>query len=295
MRPLSEVVAYLDERFRRSSYQPDLPFSILVPEIYARDGRRAEAELDEQFFPQCNGLMLACSREVQRIYLAVFLSDEIVQAIVRRGEGGEALIFTHHPLDMETSGGGFLPLSPASIAALRQHGLSVYSLHNPLDQDPFISTNRAVARKLGLCALRSFTPNGLIGYLPEQISSERFLMLVKESLELASINAIIRTDRIRAVAIIAGGGSKGDLFNLAAHEGADVYLTGTYDNRIQNEVGARHRQELRQFLQHNQSLSLVEASHYATEAPVIIDDIAPLCENELRLPPTFIPQSDCWH
>jgi putative NIF3 family GTP cyclohydrolase 1 type 2 len=295
MKSLAEVVAYLDDRFHRPSYQPDVPFSVLVPEVYARDGRQAEAELDRQFFPHCNGLMLTSSRDVRHVYLAVFLSEEIVQAIERHEAGGEALIFTHHPLDMETSGRGFLPLSRESIAVLRRRGVSVYSLHNPLDQDPFISTNRAVARKLGLCALRSFTPFGIIGHFPHPVSAERFQTMVRESLHLPSVNSIIRTESVRTVALIAGGGSKGDLFNLAANEGVDVYLTGTYNNQIQNEVGARHRQELEQFLQHNHTLSLVEASHYATEAPVLTDDIASLCENELRLPAFFIPQADCWH
>ena len=295
MKSLTEVIAYLDHTFHRSSYQPDMPFSVLVPEVYALDGRQAAAELDPQFFPHCNGLMLTSSRDVRCIYMAVFLSDEIVQMITKREAVGEALIFTHHPLDMETSGRGFLPLSRESIAALRRHGVSVYSLHNPLDQDPFISTNRAVARLLGLCALRSFTPNGIIGHLPEPVSAERFLSVVKASLDMPSINSIMRTDTVRTVALIAGGGSKVEFFNLAANEGVDVYLTGTYDNQIQNEVAARHRQELQQFLEHNHSLSLVEASHYATEAPVLTDDIAHLCEKELRLPAIFIPQADCWH
>ena len=291
---VKRIEIFFAEKFGLENAPADAPFSQLLPQCYAETGRHAAALFDPGFFPKCNGLMLRGSSHIECVALAVFLSDEAVTQI-EHAQLENCLLFTHHPLDMETSNRGFLPLSQRSIQILQDRHISVYSLHNPLDRNAGLNTSLSLARLMGLTGLSAFSPDGLVGCLPERLSLDEFATHFAQMLSIPAANSVNKTDQVHHIALLAGGGSNARFLYMAVDRGVDTYVTGTYDNQIRNPIGQEHRRQLREFLDQDLALNLVEGSHYATEAPVLFNDIAALVRSEFGLPTHCFPQSDPWH
>jgi putative NIF3 family GTP cyclohydrolase 1 type 2 len=289
-----DLQAFFDDLFALRDHPPDMPFSQLVPRCYADTGRDAEALFEPSFFPACNGLMHRGGGHVGSAAMGVFMSDELVASVVGAGLT-DCLLFTHHPLDMETSDRGFLPLSPSSIDALRAARLSVYTVHNPLDRNATINTSLSLARLIGMTDLAPFTPDGVEGRLPEAESITAFAARLAGLLKIPSANTVDASRPVQRIALLPGGGSNIRMLRLALDRKVDTYVTGTYFNQIRNETGERHRRELRGFLVERPPLNLVEGSHYATEAPVLFTDIAELIRSKFGLRVRCFPQTDPWH
>ena len=79
----------------------------------------------------------------------------------------------------------------------------------------------------------------------------------------------------------------------AAELGCDVLVTGTYWNQVQTEIGQRYRDEF-EGIRDGLAISLVECSHYASEAVVMRTDVVALCER-FGLACEFVPQDDPWY
>ncbi len=95
---------------------------------------------------------------------------------------------------------------------------------------------------------------GRVGRLPEPMSLSAFADHVKARLQTEWVEVTRGADPVRTVAVC--GGSGGSLVEQAAAAGAEVFVT--------SEIG-HHRKLLARSL----VLSLVEASHAATERPVV--------------------------
>jgi putative NIF3 family GTP cyclohydrolase 1 type 2 len=294
---LNEITAELDAFFAIDALPPDSPFRYLVPETYQGAGVRPESHFEGRFLERFHGLMIRNGRQVERIYLAVFLSDEIVGKAVARAER-DALLICHHPLVMETSGRGFLPLSQESFAAARDAGLSAYILHTPLDVHGRVSTSRALARELGLTDLELYAEvpggyAGVYGQLPEPIRFDVLLRRVRRASGVPDPHFICNHETVGTIGVVAGGVGVEDIREAAAL-GCDAMVTGTYYNLVQNEIGRRYRDEF-DAIRDSLEISLVECSHYASEAVVMQGDMVELCAARFGLPCQFVPQDDPWY
>jgi len=83
---LNEIVAELDTFFQIDTFQPDLPFSHLVPSVYRVTGVELEKYLESAFLKRFHGLMIRNSQSVEKICSIVFLSDEVVEKVLVGGE-----------------------------------------------------------------------------------------------------------------------------------------------------------------------------------------------------------------
>jgi hypothetical protein len=72
---LEAVAADLDSFFEIDTFQPDSPFSGLVPSVYGGTGIDLDVHLEGTFLKRFHGLMLRNSSAVLRIYTVVFLSN----------------------------------------------------------------------------------------------------------------------------------------------------------------------------------------------------------------------------
>jgi putative NIF3 family GTP cyclohydrolase 1 type 2 len=294
---LGEIVAELDAFFRLETFQPDLPFSRLVPGVYERTGIKLDQYLERTFLERFHGLMIRNGHEVDRIYSTVFLSDEIVQKVLSGG-GRRALLISHHPLVMETSQRGFLPLSEACFAGMRDRGISVYVLHTPLDVHGQVSTSRALARELGVEERGGYHLGpggyaGLYGRLPVPLAFGDLLARVRDVTGVPDLHYIERGRSVRTMAVL-GGGTDVDGIREAMALGCDVLVTGTYYNQVQTEIGQRYRDEFER-IRDTLSISLVECSHYASEAVVMRKDLLKLCAERFGVACDFVPQEDPWY
>jgi putative NIF3 family GTP cyclohydrolase 1 type 2 len=292
------VVEALDTFFDLSAFAPDRPFARAFPAFYAGMPIDPSAWFERLFLVTGNGLLLRASDDVAAIHTTVFISDETVRKAVDRSAGPQ-LLCAHHPLDFETGGRGFLPLSPETLTLARSAGVSLYSVHNPLDAHVSVSTGRPWAEALRLRDV-SFGPDdalrskgGLIGALPAPVSSADICAAVRRIAAVEHVNSIERRPVVSQIAVLPGACEPGDL-KWCQERGCDAVITGTYYHTTQTEPCARLREEFDRLLP-LLDITLVECSHYASEALVMRHDIIRLCFDLLGLRGAFIEQDHPWH
>lgn len=156
------------------------------------------------------------------------------------------LILTHHPLIFEPLRQLDSDTLPYQLAASH---ISVLSAHTNLDK-AVGGVNDALAEQLGLHDVR-IAPDGMsrIGSLAAETDLADFTRQVATCLDIPV--HVSGQGMVRTVAVC--GGSGGDFIPALASL-ADVFVTG--------EI--RHHQWLS-----SSGMALIEAGHYATEAPVI--------------------------
>lgn len=252
-----------------------------------------------------NGLLCAPSPAahlVSRVYLLVFpersLVDRVITSERERGYPG-AVVVTHHPVDMETGGRGFLAVPDRQLDALSAAHTALYVLHAPLDCHPTISTSGALSDGLGLRRIGVFAPYvaGQAGVVAEREpeSFSAFAERVRGLCELPSLHpeqVRFAGRPVERVAILAGGGD--DLGALAEAEalGADTYLAGHWWTPHRGAWSDANRVALREAIARNR-LNLLGASHDGSELVVFRDRLAPLFTG-WGLDVVLVRQDDHW-
>jgi hypothetical protein len=107
---LNEMVCELDKLFSIREWGTDPAMSRFVPRVYQEIGYDHTKVFEVDFCERYNGLMLRSGDVVREVYCAAFPSPGVLDKLLAI-TSGEALLFTHHPVDMEVSGVGFLPIS----------------------------------------------------------------------------------------------------------------------------------------------------------------------------------------
>lgn len=252
-----------------------------------------------------NGLMLDNTDTVETVYLIVFPAQEVLDTIIAREVAGGApgaMIFAHHPTDFEESGRGYVPIPEEQLEELKNHGISYYCCHAPLDCHPEVSTATALANVLGLREQQRFAPyygglsavHGLVGK-ESPVSFQAF------AARLAKVTDVghLRYDQVRhngqpvsRVAVVPGNGGRADLIREAAALGCDTYVTGHWWFFSEHEQAGQARAEMRDLLPEVR-MNLLAASHYATEM-VVMRDQMPGWFEDLGLEAVPIPQSNPW-
>ena len=166
--------------------------------------------------------------EVTSVLLALDCTPALVDEAVACGAD---MIVTHHPLIFS----GLKKISPdnmvgeAVIKAIKA-GISIYAAHTSADK-VLGGVSGAMAAKLGLQNVTILdedgegTGLGVVGELPQPMSSEDALALVKEKfgLKVVKSSAPVKT-MVSRVAMC--GGSGGSLIGAAMKSGAQLYISG---------------------------------------------------------------------
>ncbi|MFK7971199.1 MAG: Nif3-like dinuclear metal center hexameric protein [Bacteroidia bacterium] len=143
--------------------------------------------------------------------------------------------------------------------------VSLYAIHTNLD-NVRSGVNRVISDKLGLQYLSFLKAkddegqigSGMIGMLPDALTKEEFLTLVKDEFKCGGIRyADAPKDEIRKVAVCGGAGSF--LIDEAIRRGADAFVTAdiTYHKYFDNE----------------DKLLLLDIGHYESEqytSPLVV-------------------------
>lgn len=191
------------------------------------------------------------NREIKKI---LFCMDVTPNAIERAIEGGFDLIISHHPLIFKgvKNVAGDLGI-PSRIIKLIKNDISVMSFHTRFDAVDG-GVNDALADIFALQSVEKIECDGIdlmrIGYLPEEMTLEAFVGLVREKLGCEHLAYTKSSDTVRRVALV--GGSGGSYIVRAHLAGADTYLTG--------EAGYHNLTDSR-----DSRINVVEAGHYYTE------------------------------
>jgi len=262
---LEELVAELDRYFRVPDVRGDdwsQAFEQVYPEPYWREYVVGGWE------GRWNGLSMRGADDVERAVTCVFPSDRIIQALEPA-----TFVFTEHPLDFADEP-GFLPLSRQSFETMREHGISLYNAHAPLDMHPEVSPSRLCAAGVGLQELEEYFPicegipggaaiigqstltvDGLADALRSYLGPEILVHVLTRAASEAG-----------RVAMVAGGGATVELLEASLERGCQTYVTGNAATNcrldfVQEQVAAfRRRAE-------EAGLTLIDAMHYGMEKP----------------------------
>ena len=294
---LIDISSTLDNCFHIDDCPKDSPFADVFPDIYKKQGIKIENYVVPKFLGKYHGLMIVNSQIVRKIIGTVFFNREIIEKIVSEGET-DLLIFSHHPMEDETSGQGFTALKESHLLAMRQNRISAYSLHTPLDTNDQISTTRSISSKLSLVNCKPFanTPSGYMGCYGEigaPQSFTDFLSLARKIFQIDELHWIKNQNTVKRIGIIPGGGTDVNSIIEAQNIGCDTYLTGEYYCKLQNAAGEKERQIFDR-TRSQITMNMVETSHYATEKLVLINELADFFKN-LSIPYQFIEQEDPWY
>ncbi len=248
------------------------------------------------FLERFNGLMLDNSDRVERVFTLVFPCDEALAEVERLAAGEPGLIFTHHPMDMETSSRGLIPISTEWLQRLRRARVSLYAAHVPLDCHPEVSTSRALARATGVPAETPFAGYhgghaGVHGAI-DPVPFDEFVERVRRACGVEHVEMKAAHAEVQHVAVVAGGAAYPGLMQEALDAGCDTYLTGDFRVRHGGPWAEEHRPQFDAFVD-SVPLNLIGASHYATESLVLRRDMLAYFR-DLGLPAEFVPQADPW-
>ena len=165
---------------------------------------------------------------VSSILLGLDCTPELVDEAIACGAD---MIVTHHPLIFS----GLKKISAddlvgAAVIKAVKAGISIYAAHTSADK-VLSGVSGAMAARLGLKDVRILAEDGegtglgVVGELPEPLTAEQAVELVKERFSLK----VIKSSRpiqgeIRRVAMC--GGSGGSLIGAAKAAGAQLYISG---------------------------------------------------------------------
>jgi len=293
---LDSLTHQLDIEFNVGNIPPDEPFSRILPKIYDAAQIEFRRYIIPQFLQNFHGLMLRNSNTAEKVYLAVFLSGEILDKIFQQNIS-DAFIFLHHPMDMESSNRGFLPVEEKYFLEMQRRKISVYCLHTPLDIHKDISTSRSIVRVLKLQNQQKYNKcsvgySGVYGNLDHEIPFIKFINLLKGIFNINEIHYLQRSPSIYKIGIIAGGGAEVEYIEETINLGCDTYLSGDYLNKVKTKNSIRRRAEF-ETVKDSLNINLIECSHYATEKLVLVNEMQDYFEN-LGLEAEFIDRADYW-
>ena len=293
---LNFIVEMLNKKFKVADVPPDLPFSNLLPRKYDEKGVEFRKYFTKDFLKNFHGLMTKNGEDFKKVYLTVFLSEEILEKIFKNNEQ-DVLIFSHHPMFMETSNRGFLSLEEKYFIEMKKRRISVYSLHSPLDINEEISTSKSIANKLSLKNLKVCAPwqggfSGVYGELPKAINFEDFIKSLNVIFGIKECHFIKKSVDIFKVGIIAGGGTDIKDIKGIISLGCDTYLTGDFVSRVKNEYNEEERKKF-ESAKNSLNINLIGCSHYATEKLVFLNEIKKLFKDQ-GFNTSFIKQDNPW-
>lgn len=290
----TDLTARLNDFLRLDAYPAD---DFAEIEDFSREaGVPLEKYATPGFMSRHNGLMLDNAERVERVYTLVFPSDDVIVEVEQRAEGVPSLIFTHHPMDFETSGRGLMAVGEGVFQRLRAARISLYSAHAPLDCHDTVSTSRSLARAAGVeiddvCAEYYGGYAGVVGTV-EETTLDDFGNYLQQKLAVDRIDLHEHTPNVKRVAVVAGGATFPPMMQEAIDRGCDTYLTGDFRVRHGGPWAEQHRPGFDAFIE-SAPINLVGGSHYATEAEVLRNEMLGWF-NALGLPAEFVSQKDPW-
>jgi putative NIF3 family GTP cyclohydrolase 1 type 2 len=262
---LLELVAELDAYFRVPDVRGDdwsQPFEQVYDEPYWREYVAPAWE------GHWNGLSIRGAETVDRVVTCVFPSDRIIE-----GLEPATLLFSEHPLDFADEP-GFLPLSLVSYEVMREHGISFYNAHAPLDMHPEISPSRLCARGVGLEDLDEYFPicEGISGGAAiigqSRLNVDGLADALRSYLGPEIKVHVLTRPRAEAgrVAMVAGGGAVIEILEASLERGCQTYVTG---NAATTCRLAFVQEQVRAFRERADAagLTLIDAMHYGMEKP----------------------------
>ncbi len=220
--------------------------------------------ISDNFKKRSMGLVCDNSQEINKVYTAVFPSDEVMRSILNKNET-DIMFFVHHPSiwDIRKAPEVWQQMNRDLLEQFKKRRISIYNLHVPLDNYGEYSTSVSLIKVLGIEIKKPFAPYfgalcGVFGkteFLTIQELREKFESVVGHKINLYQND--IDEIKNKTVAIIAGGGNDINMLNEVAKEGVNTFVTGI---TILND----HSRTAHEYAKENK-INILGGTHYSTE------------------------------
>ncbi len=232
----------------------------------------SEIDFNQEFvtenFRKCYlGILVDNTKEIEKVYTAVFPSNKVMEEILSKKEKN-ILLFTHHPIDWKMEPGKipFVNLSDDLLKKFRENKISIYTLHTPLDRNGEYSTSVNFAKNIGIKQIGEFAEYfgfdcGVIGKTEFNKVSElaqEFEKAVGHRVKVWNYG----TEEIKdnQVVVVAGGGNDPETISEITELGINTFLTGiTLPNKNHQPSLEAHR------IAKENKINLIGGTHYSTE------------------------------
>lgn len=298
--PLSEMVAFLDHFFVIDQHDPDPAFSRHVPLVYDGIGFDWRSFFEPGFVARFNGLMLRGDDQVGKVWLLSFPEATTLSLILDRSQPGD-LIFAHHPIDMRCGdprgrkGEGFIPITPALLQALRDHRVSYYSCHAPLDVPPHprFSPSGAIVNLIGGTRRETFFDGAGILCTVAPTTAEAIAAVCQAALRLPYLDWFGNPAApVTRVAVLAGGAGDVRWYEHADRLGADLLIGGEITAKVDDEIGAQKQAAIERY-QPTTRLTAIGLSHAGSEF-LVMRELAPFLREQWQIEAEAIPEATWW-
>lgn len=163
-------------------------------------------------------------KEVKKALVALDCTEEVLEEAI---EEGCDIIITHHPLIFK----GVKSITPDNavgriITKALKNDMAIYAAHTNMDKASE-GVSAIMAHRLGLEDMEPLTDEalGLVGNLPQQMSAEELIKVVKEKFGVEYVRCSQPLEeQISRVAVCGGSGHS--FIGGAMAKGAQVYITG---------------------------------------------------------------------
>jgi putative NIF3 family GTP cyclohydrolase 1 type 2 len=264
---LFDVTKTLDEEFDIEQISDD--WSWMFDELFVKKSLASfRAPLRN------TGLMIANSQEVNKIYTAFAPSRYVLEAIHMKGITNSLLV-VKHPFDWNGAryGQGFIHFSERDYQLMEGMGISIYSLHTPMDKnrnDAVVSTAYAFAKLIKFRTEREFAsegesnPNLLLGLIG-RVNETKLSAFVKKLNSALNYKVKVKqaTEEVGKVAIVTGGGFVPRWIQEAKELGATTYVTGVITPNASDYSKQNYGKALSEV--NKIGLNVIGCSHYLTE------------------------------
>ena len=245
----------------------------------------------ENFKTRDMGLVCDFTEIIERVYTAVFPSENVLQKIINNNSHN-ALLFVHHasPWDLKKSTVGFYLMDASLLESLRERHIAIYCLHTPLDNYSEYSTSKTLADALGIAITNPFAEysGGLAGVIGttkcgtirEQHKIYSEVVGHETKLYQYGDNEISEN----RVAVCAGGGNQTFVMQEMLENNVTLLITGI---TLKSEISA----EAHEFAKNNH-INVIGGTHYSTEKFACMA----MCNyfSKLGLPAEFIEGEPCF-
>ena len=263
---LAKVVAILDKEFDVENVKDDWSwqFDPLFLKKSVGNFRRTNHN---------TGLLIKNSEEVKKIYAAFSPSRYVLEEIHLKGITN-VLLIVKHPFDWDgrRNGLGFLHFKDRDYQLMEGMGISIYSLHTPMDKnrnDSVVSTAYAFAKLIKLKVEEEFAsedinPNLLLGLIGK-VNEKKLSVFIKRLNSLLDYKVKLRksNDFVGKVAIVTGGGFVPKIIQEAKDRGVNTYITGIITPNASEYSKQNYKRTL--FEANKVGINIIGASHYLTE------------------------------
>jgi putative NIF3 family GTP cyclohydrolase 1 type 2 len=236
------------------------------------------------------GLVCDFTETINRVYTAVFPSENVLRRIINNAEN--AMLFVHHASvwDMKKSPVGFYLMDASLLEKIKKKHISIYCFHTPLDDFSEYSTSKTLADALDIDVIRPFVNyyGGLCGVIGKTKCNtinelkSRFSEAVGHETKLYQYGDNEISENL--VAVCAGGGNQEFVINELIENNIKALITGI---TVKNDFSAPVHE-----LAESNRINLFGGTHYSTEKFACIA----MCKYfaKLGLPSEFIEDEPCY-